>query len=183
MKRWQSAGASMVVVSLMLGSGAVWAVVQQLREQGYTAFEVSRTLLGRVRVLAWTPDGERRELVFNPGTKVILRDYVTPDNSRASPSIPPVPRVLDRPEDDAAAAAAAASSNGGSATANEGSAAAVSAVDVDSAVGEASGASTVEGSATADEALGNTSTGHTNGNGTGSVGGTSNEADDGTGAE
>jgi hypothetical protein len=96
----------MLVIALMLGSKAVWAqapsdvVVQQLRDQGYTGFKVSRTLLGRVRVLAWTPDGERRELVFNPRSGEILRDYVTADHTRASASIAPVPRVLDRPDDD-----------------------------------------------------------------------------------
>ena len=34
------------------------AVVRQLREQGYVEFAVTRTLLGRVRVVALAPDGE-----------------------------------------------------------------------------------------------------------------------------
>ena len=66
------------------------AVVQQLREQGYVEFAVTRTLLGRVRVVALAPDGEQREIVFNPATGEILRDY----NEAADGSA--APRVLDR---------------------------------------------------------------------------------------
>jgi len=70
------------------------AVVQQLREQGYVEFTISRTLLGRVRVLALAPDGSQREIVFNPATGEILRDYSEgPDGDVA-------PRILSRPEDE-----------------------------------------------------------------------------------
>lgn len=68
------------------------ALVQQLREQGYVEFAVSRTLLGRVRVIALAPDGEQREIVFNPATGEILRDYSEAADGSAAP------RVLDRPQ-------------------------------------------------------------------------------------
>ena len=67
------------------------AVVQQLREQGYVEFAVTRTLLGRVRVVALAPGGEQREIVFNPATGEILRDY-----SEAADGGSAAPRVLDR---------------------------------------------------------------------------------------
>jgi len=66
------------------------AVVRQLREQGYVEFAVTRTLLGRVRVVALAPDGEQREIVFNPATGEILRDYSEAADGSAAP------RVLDR---------------------------------------------------------------------------------------
>ncbi len=66
------------------------AVVQQLREQGYVEFAVTRTLLGRVRVVALAPDGEQREIVFNPATGEILRDY-----SEAADGVSAAPRILD----------------------------------------------------------------------------------------
>jgi hypothetical protein len=77
------------------------AVVQQLAAQGYVDFNVSRTLLGRVQVIALAPNGGRREIVFNPNTGEILRDYLEAAEGSGSPV------VLDRPEDDAEASTAA----------------------------------------------------------------------------
>ena len=90
----------MLVLALGLGPGAAGAqtaadaVVQQLRQQGYVGFTVSRTLLGRVQVIAEAPDGTHREIVFNPSTGEILRDYIEDADGT------PTPRVLDREEDD-----------------------------------------------------------------------------------
>lgn len=50
-------------------------VIITLRDHGYRIVENQRTWLGRQRVIA-EKDGARRELVFNPGTGEILRDYV-----------------------------------------------------------------------------------------------------------
>ena len=50
-------------------------VIMTLRDHGYRIVENQRTWLGRQRVIA-EKDGARRELVFNPGTGEILRDYV-----------------------------------------------------------------------------------------------------------
>lgn len=50
------------------------SVVRQLREQGFTEFEVERTFLGRIKIEAKSPTLER-EIVINPNTGEILRDY------------------------------------------------------------------------------------------------------------
>ena len=90
----------MLAAALSLGPGMAWgqaaadAVVQQLRQQGYVGFTVSRTLLGRVQVIAEAPDGTQREIVFNPSTGEILRDYIEDADGT------PTPRVLDREDDD-----------------------------------------------------------------------------------
>lgn len=71
----------LVAVALWAGLvGAGWArtVEQQLlaslRAQGYVILEQGYTFLGRLRVVA--ENGEfRREIVVNPGTGEILRDY------------------------------------------------------------------------------------------------------------
>ena len=50
-------------------------VVRELRDDGYTEIRISRTWLGRMRFVANRP-GARREIVINPATGAILRDYV-----------------------------------------------------------------------------------------------------------
>ncbi len=49
-------------------------IVTQLQGQGFSQITLERTWLGRVRVTALRDD-LRRELVFNPQTGEILRDY------------------------------------------------------------------------------------------------------------
>jgi uncharacterized membrane protein YgcG len=49
-------------------------VVNQLREQGFTEIRMSRTLLGRVRITA-EGRGYEREIILNPRTGEILRDF------------------------------------------------------------------------------------------------------------
>ena len=49
-------------------------VISQLKRQGYRSIEVYRTLLGRTRILATGRRG-RREIILNPSTGAILRDY------------------------------------------------------------------------------------------------------------
>lgn len=46
----------------------------QLSAQGFTEIDMRRTLLGRLRVVA-TSETHRREIVINPGSGAILRDY------------------------------------------------------------------------------------------------------------
>lgn len=50
-------------------------IVRELREDGYSDIRLSRTLLGRMRFVATRPDA-RREIVVNPRTGEILRDYI-----------------------------------------------------------------------------------------------------------
>ncbi len=65
----------------------VSAIRAQLRAQGYTSISVTRTLLGRRRIFAKS-DEYQREIIVNPRTGEILRDYwtllpgvvATPDN-------------------------------------------------------------------------------------------------------
>lgn len=49
-------------------------IISQLTDQGFGNFEISRTLLGRVRILSKS-NTLSREMVFNPVTGEILRDY------------------------------------------------------------------------------------------------------------
>jgi hypothetical protein len=71
---------SATVLATLLASGALAQgvterqVIDQLRDQGFSEFRVSRTLLGRTMIVA-TNREYRREIVINPGTGVILRDY------------------------------------------------------------------------------------------------------------
>lgn len=89
---WALAAGLAFMASLTMAQSPADALVQQLREQGYVEFTVSRTLLGRIRVVALAPDGSQREIVFNPATGEILRDYSEAADGGA------VPRILSRPE-------------------------------------------------------------------------------------
>ncbi|MEH7827517.1 hypothetical protein [Gemmobacter denitrificans] len=53
---------------------AVQEIVAQLEYQGYRQIKVNRTWLGRVRIVAVVNSAER-EIVINPTTGEILRDY------------------------------------------------------------------------------------------------------------
>lgn len=50
------------------------SVVDQLRRQGFSRISVSRTLLGRTQIVAQGKGG-RREIILNPRTGEILRDF------------------------------------------------------------------------------------------------------------
>ena len=69
------------------------SIVSQLRGQGYSNIEVNRTLLGRIRFVA-DRGNERREIVVNPATGVLMRDYTF-----RIPSGAPAPVVQDRERD------------------------------------------------------------------------------------
>lgn len=51
------------------------SLIRQLEAQGYTTVSISRTLLGRLYVVA-EAGKIRREIVINPSTGEILRDYL-----------------------------------------------------------------------------------------------------------
>lgn len=51
-------------------------LIERLRASGYTTIEARRTFLGRIRIEAAHPDGTEREIVLNPRTGEILRDYM-----------------------------------------------------------------------------------------------------------
>ncbi|ANP37529.1 hypothetical protein JL2886_02640 [Phaeobacter gallaeciensis] len=70
-----------VLVMLLVQPGVALAdpftdrITDQLRSQGYGEIVVTRTFLGRYRIVA-TTDRIEREIIVNPGTGEILRDYI-----------------------------------------------------------------------------------------------------------
>ena len=70
----------MLCTALLLAPFAVQAqtpqesVLTQLQAQGFDDFNINRTFLGRIRIVALSDD-LRREIVFNPNTGEILRDF------------------------------------------------------------------------------------------------------------
>ena len=50
------------------------SLVAELRDEGFSDIKITRTLLGRIRIVATGPNGAR-EIVFNPSNNAILRDY------------------------------------------------------------------------------------------------------------
>ncbi len=57
-----------------LAQDIVASIVSQLRRQGYGSISKQRTFLGRVRIIAERSSG-RREIIVNPRTGEILRDF------------------------------------------------------------------------------------------------------------
>jgi hypothetical protein len=74
-----------ISLSLTLAAGQALAQTQsltasiesQLRQQGFSTIVVSTTWLGRTRIDATSPS-QKREIVINPRTGEILRDYWHP---------------------------------------------------------------------------------------------------------
>lgn len=91
-------------------------IIGQLRDQGFTRIEVSRTLLGRVQLHA-TSDQLERELVFNPVTGEILRDYWEPHGGGERRA----PRVLNPGSSDEGERSRSASGDGRSGSGGSGS--------------------------------------------------------------
>ena len=65
-------------------------IIEQLAQQGFSEIEVARTFLGRIRIQAYS-DTLVRELVFNPVTGEILRDYWQDRDAEKATA----PRVID----------------------------------------------------------------------------------------
>lgn len=79
-------------------------LIEALRDDGYREIRISNTFLGRLRLVATKPDS-RREIVVNPNTGVILRDYI---------------RFLDVTEDGGALGGGQGASVGGQGVAEDG---------------------------------------------------------------
>jgi len=75
-----------ILASLLLAAPA-WAsdrvdrILRDLQREGFTQITISRTLLGRTRIVASGPGGAR-EIVVHPGTGEVLRDIYSGDDSR-----------------------------------------------------------------------------------------------------
>ena len=67
-------GAALLAAAPAFAQSFEDALVAQLRAQGFRQISVSRTLLRRVRIEAESPT-QRREIILNPRTGEILRDY------------------------------------------------------------------------------------------------------------
>lgn len=63
--------------SLVFADPVSDGIVAQLREQGFKHITITRTWLGRVLILGYVDEGER-EIVLNPNTGEVLRDYFRP---------------------------------------------------------------------------------------------------------
>ena len=74
------------------------SIVAQLRDQGFRSIRVSKTLLGRVRIQA-TSDKYSREIILNPRTGEILRDYWTTLDGAAATGGVKIAEPDDAPED------------------------------------------------------------------------------------
>ncbi|EKE71209.1 PepSY domain-containing protein [Celeribacter baekdonensis] len=61
-------------------------ILAQLRQQGFKKITVGRTLLGRTRFVA-TGNGQRREIILNPVTGEILRDFWQDEVGNKAPRI------------------------------------------------------------------------------------------------
>jgi len=61
-------------------------ILSELHQQGYTKITERRTLLGRTRIVAES-DEFYREIVFNPSTGTILRDYWRRKSGKDRPQI------------------------------------------------------------------------------------------------
>lgn len=75
-------GASVLPVA---AQGAQERVVEQLKDQGYARIQITRTLLGRTRIVA-TGAASRREIILNTNTGEILRDYWEAEGRRPADS-------------------------------------------------------------------------------------------------
>lgn len=87
MRRWLLACLFSVALSGAATSGPVEdGIVRQLRQQGFGEIQVSRTWLGRSRIVSRR--GELfREIIVNPLTGEILRDYWRTRHERGGPSL------------------------------------------------------------------------------------------------
>ena len=65
------------------------SILSQLSDQGFSEFETRRTLLGRIRIVAYG-NGLIREIVINPTTGEILRDYWRKEDGDVA-----VPKLVD----------------------------------------------------------------------------------------
>lgn len=96
--------AGLLVASPAFATDIEQSVLSQLRDQGFSTIQRSRTLLGRIRFVAVGP-GMRREVILNPRTGEILRDFwKTTDNS--------APKLLNTTSGDGGEASTSSSGGG-----------------------------------------------------------------------
>lgn len=72
--------AGLVFPQEALAQDAQTRVIQRLQRDGYRNIRISRTFLGRIRIIARGAAGER-EIILNPSTGAILRDVLRQSGS------------------------------------------------------------------------------------------------------
>lgn len=152
----------------LLLAGPVWpdslvdAILADLGHQGYVDVEVSRTLLGRTRIVTHNRAFDR-EIIVNPTTGEILRDYWQPrPGSTAAAGSDPQPLDAVEPDDDGSTG-----SNSGKGSSSSGSSGSGS---TPGGSGGGSGGSGSGGSGSGGSGSGGSGSGH-GGSGSGSGGG------------
>ena len=74
-------------------------IAAQLREQGYSSVEVSKTWLGRLRFEA-VNGAKRREIIVNPRTGEILRDFLSVPEDQNEHGVQILDRSTQRRDDE-----------------------------------------------------------------------------------
>lgn len=127
MKRRTSILKALAIVAATTAPFAVAAqsveqsILAQLTNQGFGNFQISRTLLGRIRIVS--QNGTlTREIVFNPTTGEILRDYwQDKDGDRATPRLVDPNDDDDRPRSNSGSGSGSSGSGGSGSNSGSGS--------------------------------------------------------------
>jgi hypothetical protein len=77
--------AAAILSGPVLAQDYVASVISQLERMGFRIVRQERTLLGRVRIVGTRGDG-RREIIINPNSGEILRDFWSPTSGGNSTS-------------------------------------------------------------------------------------------------
>lgn len=84
---WRHAALALCLMAVpALAQSYEASIIAQLRKQGYVEITQTKTLLGRIKILA-RQNGGWREIVINPRTGEVLRDVWTVGGKAASPRI------------------------------------------------------------------------------------------------
>lgn len=125
MKRRTSILRALAIVAATTAPFAVAAqsveqsIIAQLTNQGFGNFQISRTLLGRIRIVSQSGT-LTREIVFNPTTGEILRDYWRDkDGDRATPRLVDPNDDDDRPRSNSGSGSSGSGSNSGSGSSSD----------------------------------------------------------------
>lgn len=125
MKRRTSILKALAIVAATTAPFAVAAqsveqsIIAQLTNQGFGNFQISRTLLGRIRIVSQSGT-LTREIVFNPTTGEILRDYwQDKDGDRATPRLVDPNDDDDRPRSNSGSGSSGSGSNSGSGSSSD----------------------------------------------------------------
>ena len=95
----QILAALLATASPTVAQSPVDTAVGQLEAQGFEIRSVRRTLLGRTRIVAESPEG-RREIVLNPRNGLVLRDFFDRDEEEDNDDLEDKGEDLDEDQDE-----------------------------------------------------------------------------------